>query len=611
MTSDTPARPRRIAGVSAGAAILLTALGLQAGCTAAGSESEYFGKVEPPDGQELRYVTGSEPESLDPQVGTGQPEARIYVALFEGLTDYDPKTGDVAPGLATHWDAADGNTVFTFHLREAYWSDGRPITADDFVYTMRRGLSPAFAADNAYMAYGILYAQGFNGGGSFARRADGSFVMDPANLAVRLVVPSDPEERKAAVTPPLEAALKGTTPVPVRAEDVGVEAVDARTVRIRAAQPLPYMPGLVAHQFFRAVPRQSIEKHGDEWTRPGNLVSSGPFLLDTWRPYDRIILTRNPKYWDAKTQRLERITMYAIQDAVTMLNLYKAGELDATYNKTVPAAWYDVISPLKDYMNAPESAVEYYQFNVTHPPMNDVRVRRAFNLAVNKEALARLKRSAKPLTGFTPDGIFPGYPHPKGEPFDVARAKALLAEAGFRDASGQYDPSTFPQSTIEVLYNTADSNRITAEFVQAQWRQNLGITVRLRNMEFRTFLGARTRREYKGIARAGWVGDYMDPVTFLDLFSTPDGNNGTGWFVPEYATMLWDANREPDQARRYAMLAKAEAYLLEAQPFIPLLTSGTNWLKKPYVKGMYANPITIHPWKYVYIEHDRSKWADN
>lgn len=591
------------------ALLLLLATCAASACTAAASGGSYFGKVEPPEGQVLRYVTGGEPESLDPQVGTGQPEARIYVALFEGLTDYDPETSEVAPGLAERWEAADNNTVFTFHLREARWSDGRPIVADDFVYSLRRGLSPEFAADNAYMAFGILYAQGYNGSGSFARKPDGSYVMDPDNPSVRFVVPSDPEERKQAVTPALEKALGGTQAVPVRAEDIGIEAMDDHTVRIRTALPVPYLPGLMAHQFFRAVPRQAIERYGDSWTQPGNIVVSGPFLLDTWKPYDRIVVVKNPKYWDAQRTRLERITFYAIQDQTTMLNLYKAGEVDAIYNHTVPASWYDYISPLKDYQNKPEAAVEYYQFNVTHPPMNDIRVRKAFNLAVDKVALARLKRSAKALTGFVPEGIFPGYPYPQGDQFDVARAKALLAEAGFRDAQGTYDPSTFPRG-IEVLYNTVESNRITAEFMQAQWRQNLGITIQLRNMEFRTFIGVRNRREYKGIARAGWVGDYMDPVTFLDLFSTPDGNNGTGWFTPEYAKMLADANRITDPAKRYELLARAERYLIDAQPFIPLYTTGTNWMKKPYVQGMYANPTTIHPWKYVYIEHDPARWED-
>jgi len=593
--------------------LLLATCGLAPACSTASSSSMYFGAIDPPPGQIMRYITGGEPESLDPQVGTGQPEARIYVALFDGLTDYDAKTGDVVPGLAERWEALDENTTFVFHLRDARWSDGTPITAGDFVYSLRRGLAPALAARNAYMAFEIRYAEGYNAGSSFARnRRTGAFVTWPGKApGVRLVVPSDPGDREALLeqTPGLRAALAGTEAVPVRAEDVGIEAIDARTVRIRTMQPLPYVPGLMAHQFFRVVPRQSIERYGDNgWTKPGHLISSGAFLLETWKPYDRIVVVRNPKYWDAATVRLDRLTFYAIEDQTTELNLYKAGEVDALPNHTVPAAWYDRIKGLRDYMNQPELATEYYQFNVLKPPMNDVRVRKAFNAAVDKRALAALKRSAKVLTGFVPHGLFEGYPYPEGDPFDIERAKSLLAEAGYRDAAGRFDAGRFPSDSVEVLYNTSESNKVVAEFMQAQWRQNLGITVPLRNMEFRTFVKVRNQREYRGIARAGWVGDYLDPITFLDLFSTPEGNNGTGWFIPEYAQMLKDANREPDRERRFALLARAEKYLLEAQPVLPLLTQGTNWLKKPYVQGMYANPVTIHPWKYVYIEHDPARW---
>jgi ABC-type oligopeptide transport system substrate-binding subunit len=591
----------------AGAALALAGLALAA-CGIGTGTSEYFGQVEPPEGQTLRYVSGGEPESLDPQIGTGQPESRIYAALFEGLTDYHPETGEVVPGLAERWDVSDGNTTFVFHLRPARWSDGTPITAHDFVYTIRRGLSPALAARNAYLAYDILNAQAYNEGALFVRDpASGSLVTRP-DTSAPLTVSADEEERADAAGPELRGLLRGKELIPVRAEDVGVEALDERTVRVRTRTSVPYLPALMAHQYFRPVPRQAIEVHGDAWTKPGNLVASSAFTLESWRPYDRIVVVRNPQYWDAGRVALDRITFYALEEQTTMMNLYKAGELDATYNHTVPIAWNESVRGFRDYMNAPEAANEYYQFNLTHPPMDDVRVRRAFNLAVDKEAFARFKRTARALTAFVPEGVFPGYPSPRGEAFDVEAARALLAEAGYRDGSGRYDPSRFPADRVELAYNTSENNRQSAEFMQAQWRQNLGITVPLRNMEFRTFLGVRNRREYRGIARAGWVGDYMDPYTFLDIFSTPDGNNGTGWFEPAYLEMLRDANREPEQARRYEMLARAEAYLLEAQPVLPLLTQETNWLKKPYVKGMYANPITIHPWKYVYIEHDRSRW---
>lgn len=592
--------------------VIAVAVATTAACSTTASDSLYFGSIEPPEGQHLRYITGGEPESLDPQIGTGQPEARIYMALFEGLTDYDAKTGDVAPGLAERWEALEQNTTFIFHLRRAKWSDGSPVTADDFVYTFRRGLAPELAARNAYMAYELRYAEGFNEGGSFARnRNTGEFVMWPGKAAgVRFVVPPDKQklEERVALTPDVRQQLTGAELVPVRAEDIGIEAVDDYTVRITTMQPLPYLPGLMAHQFFRPVPRRAIEQYGDNWTRPGHLISNGPFLLESWKPYDRIVMVRNPDYWDAAITRLDRLTFYSVEDTVTRMNLYKAGEVDAVLNHAVPTAWYEQVRHLRDYQNSPESAIEYYGFNVTQAPMNDVRVRKAFNAAVDKDALARLKRSAKVLTGFVPEGIFPNYPYQKGDVFDVARAKKLLVDAGYKDANGQYDPARFPSDQVELLYNISENNRMTSEFLQAQWRQNLGITIRLRNMEFRTFLEERNSLQFRGLARSGWVGDYMDPVTFLDLFSTREGNNGTGWFEPRYAQMLKDANRESDPVQRYAILARAESYLLEMQPVMPLFTTGTSWLKKPYVLGMYANPVTLHPWKYVYIEHDQSKW---
>jgi oligopeptide transport system substrate-binding protein len=259
-------------------------------------------------------------------------------------------------------------------------------------------------------------------------------------------------------------------------------------------------------------------------------------------------------------------------------------------------------------MDAPEVAIDYYQINTTKYPMNDKRVRKAFNMAIDKVALANWRRIVKPLTAFTPEGIFPGYPQPKGDSFDPEKARKLLAEAGFKDGSGNYDASKFPVDQVDITYNTQESNKTVAEYVQAQWKQNLGITVPLKNMEWKTFLNMRSKVEYNGFARSGWVGDYMDPFTFLNLFYTNAGDNGTGWWDPEYVKMLDKANLELDHQKRYELLAKAEAYLIDAQPVIPFYTSATNWVKKPYVKGMFPNPQTLIPWKFVYIERDQSKW---
>lgn len=534
-------------------------LSLATACGTRAANTPYFGKTVPPAGQVMRYISGSEPESLDPQVSSGQPEARLYVALYDGLTEYHPETGEPIPSLAERWEPNGDNSEFTFHLREAHWSNGDPITAHDFVYSLRRGLSPTLASRIAYLAYYIRGAQAYNEGQG-------------------------------------------------KAEDLGVEAIDDRTLKFHLTAPVPFFPGLVAHQFFRPVPRKAIEAHGQAWTQPGNIITSGAFRLQTWNPYDRLIVVRNPDYWDAASVRLEQITFYPLEDSTTMMNLYKAGEVDAVYNHVVPAAWVDHMRTTKDYMDKPEAAVDYYQLNITKPPMNDIRVRKAFNMSIDKAGLAAYQRTIKPLTAFSPEGIFTGYPQPSGDPFDVRRARTLLADAGYRDASGAYDPAAFPVAEVELIYNTTERNRQIAEFVQAQWKQNLGLTVPLKNMEWKTFLDYRAKLQYKGVARSGWVGDYMDPYTFLDLFTTKTGDNGTGWYDQTYVDTLRAANRETDQVRRYALMAKAEQMLIDAQPIIPLATSSTNWAKKPYVKGMYANPVTIHAWKFVYIEHDPAKW---
>ncbi len=641
------------------ALLLLTLLTLAAtSCTSKTSASAtYFGKNEPPAGQVLRYITGSEPESLDPQISTGQPETRIYMAIFEGLVEYDPRTLEPIPAIAESWSANQDSSEFTFHLRKnARWSNSDPITAQDFVYSIRRGLAPATASRSANFAFYIKNAEAFNSGGAFVRdRETGKFLLakdvappptttekagetapvkdahinpahdkqtsanataspaPPTHEPLRLVVPVDEKsrEKKFKASPELRAAVEGKELVPVKVEDVGVEAVDDETLRITLAQTAPFFISILPHPFFRAVPRQAIERWGNAaWTQPGHIVTSGAFKLESWQPYNEIVFVKNPFYWDAANVRLERMMFYPSEDNTTTMNLYKSGEVDAVPNHSVPAAWMDKIRPLKDYMDKPEAGIEYYLINVTKPPMNDVRVRKAFNMAIDKRAAAEWKRIVKPLTAFSPEGIFNNYPQPKGDDFNPERAKQLLAEAGYRDASGKFDPSKFPISDVELNYNAHDSVRVVAEFMQAQWKQNLGLTVPLKAMENKAYNSYRANVEYKGFARGGYSGDYMDPFTFLSLFYTANGDNGTGWYDPKYAAMLDEANQTLDSQKRFALLAKAEAFMLDAQPVIPIWTSATNWMKKPYVKGMYANPGTLHAWKFVYIEHDPAKWDE-
>jgi oligopeptide transport system substrate-binding protein len=643
------------------AAFVLAAALLAAGCTTQASNSEFFGKIDPPQGQVMRYITGSEPESLDPQMSSGQPEARIDMALYDGLAEYHPKTMEPIPSIAERWVTNEDASEFVFYLRhDAKFSDGSPIKAQDFVYTIRRGFGPELASRLAYLGYDIKYAEAFNSAQSFVRDpATGRFLLaseaapaeakgdnaappPPATQAGgdeeyrkrlamkgedaapdtdfhrfihspgRLTVPSDEKGRQKAfkANPKLEALVAGKEFVPVKAEDIGVEAVDDYTLRITMRQPTPYFLGLVPHQFFRVIPQKVVEKYGVNWTKPENWVGSGPFKLKEHKPYNQLVVVRNPYFWDAANVHLDTLIFYPVEDNTTIMNLYKAGEVDATFNHTVPAAWLKSgVRYKKDYMDAPENAAAYWQINTTKPPLDDKRVRKALNMAIDRDALADYRVVSKANNTFVPQGILHGYPLIQGFQLDVAGAKRLMVEAGYKDAAGNYDPKKFPANQIEVTYNTNESNRQIAEFIQAQWKQNLGITIPLHNMEFKSFMEMRSKLQFKGMAGgAGWVGDYMDPYTYLGLFTTDGGDNGTGWFDPKFVQMLNDANREPDQSKRYEMLAKAESYLLDAAPVIPLLKPATSWMKKPYVKGMYPNPGTLHAWKYVYIEHDQAKW---
>jgi len=638
--------------------ICVLAAMLQSGCTTEVT-TRYFGLTSPPKDNIMRYVTGGEPESLDPPVSNSQPDSRIYIALFDGLVEYDPKTMEPIPALAENWDISKDGTEYLFHLRKnGRFSNGDPITANDFVYTLRRGFSPELASRNAYLGYYIKYSEAYTSGMSFVKGADGQFLLkrdfaeNGATVPIsehdtlggdsefhrfldspeRLYVPSDEKARNKMLdaNPKLKAAIAGKELVPVKPEDIGVEAVDDYTLRIKLYQPAPYFLGVLCHQFFRVIPPKVVEQYGMDWSRAEHIVTSGAFKVAEHRPYDVLRVDRNPYYWDAANVHLDGIEFYPLDESTTMMNLYKAGRVDALYNHTVPAAWWEIIRQYKDeYLLQPEVATEFYVINVKRPPMDKVKVRQAFALAVDRDALALFRKTIKPLVDMTPEGIFPKYEEArkkvyteelakigstlekwKARKFDGDEARKLMTEAGFpvvKSGDGWSCPS-FPIDQVQITYNTAESNKAVAEFVQAQWKQNLGITITLQNMEFRTFLPLMNKVEYNGFARRGWVGDYMDPYTFLSLYYSQGNEGGTGWWDPKFDKMLDDANNTTDEMERYEKLARAEFYISQQQIIIPLATNGTSWMKKPYVKGMYPNPGTQTPWKFVYIEQDPAKW---
>lgn len=647
--------------------ILLTLIVLcsfSAGCLTSAS-GRYFGETDLPKENVMRYISGGEIESLDPPVTNSQSDARILIALFDGLVEYHPITMDPIPGIAESWETSSDGTQYLFHLRKnAKFSNGDPITAEDFLYSLRRGFSPALASRNAYLGYYIKYSEAYNSDRSFVKDASGHFLLKadlaekhdtdpktaspapaPENFGAntefnrfingpeRLSVPSDKKERDAllAKNPKLNAAVQGKEFVPIKAEDIGVEAIDDYTLRLTLYQPAPFFLRLLAHQFFRVVPRKVIEKYGDQWTRTENIVTSGAFKLAVHRPYDVLKVVRDPNNWDAANVKLDGIEFYPLDEATTMMNLYKAGDVDALYNHTVPAAWFDEIEQYTaEYSLQPEVADEFYVINVKKPPMDKPKVRQAFSLAIDRGSLAKFRKTLTPLINMTPEGVFPKYEKIRdkvyadelkkqgssleqwnAQIFEPEKARKLLNEAGFAvTPSGDgYACPSFPVDEVSITYNTAESNKAVAEFLQAQWKQNLGITVPLKNMEFRTFLPLLNKVDYLGFGRRGWVGDYMDPYTFLSLYYSENNESATGWWDPKYDKMLDDANNTVDPEKRFEILAKAELYVMQQQIIIPLGTSTTSWMKKPYVKGMYPNPGTLFPWKFVYIERDPSKWT--
>ncbi len=635
------------------AAFLLISSFLAACSSSAGSR--YFGKTVPPSENIVRYVTGSEPETLDPQLPDGQPEARIFMALYDGLVEYGPKDQQPIPAIAKSWETNPTLDEFIFHLRNnAKWSDGKPITANDFVYSMRRGFAPDTISRTAVTLGGVIkYAEDFNSEKLFVKKGD-KFLLEsdlsgdsekPAAAfgpetefhkvihATRVTVDADEKKRAKQLDadPKLKAALEGAELVPVKAEDIGVEAVDDYTVRMTLRQSTPYFVGMLAHQYFRFVPQHVIEKYGKDWTRPEHIVTCGAFRLKEHLPYNRLVVEKDPNYWDAANVHLDRVEFYPLEENATIMNLYKAGSVDAFLNHTVLTSWIDSVRVYKDeYMNFPEAATAYYSMNINKPPFDNIKVRRAFLLGLDREALSNFRKVTQPLYGKVPTGIYPAYDKAVAKiseqmraekgvapdawasryKFNAAEGRKLLTEAGFpvQGSEGNWSCPNFPTDRISITFNTNENNKSIAEFIQAQWKQNLGVTIPLKTMEFKTFLPFFKSLQYEGFAQFLWSGDYMDPYTFLGLQYGEGNEGGSGFHDAKYDKMLDDANAELDPEKRLEMMARAESLLMEQLPMIPLTVNATNWMKKPYVKGMYPNPGTLIPWKFVYIERDQAKW---
>ena len=376
---------------------------------------------------------------------------------------------------------------------------------------------------------------------------------------------------------------------------LGLTVVDDHTLDVRLSGVAPFFLQLTSHTTTRIANQTAWETHGARWPRPENIVTSGPFRLVEHVVRDRFELVKNETWWGADDLYFDAVTAYSIDNLHTSANLYRAGYTDLVVANDIPAEFLPILREKDDFHVSPALSVYVYRINTTKPPFDDPRVRRALAMSINKDDVVTvLKAGQIPAQSLVPPGL-PGYPAVEGPAYDPDGARRLLAEAGYPGGQG------FPKARI--LYNTLESHKLVAAIVQDNWARELGIEVELTNSEWKTYLKTVNNLDYD-IARGGWIGDYLDPLTFLDLWIEGGGNNNTGWSSPEYEALLAEAGVEPDPARRLELLAQSEQILNDEMPFIPIYWYVWTELTQPDVKGSVPNLLDQHPIRYMSIERD-------
>ncbi|HEX2677593.1 MAG TPA: ABC transporter substrate-binding protein [Polyangiales bacterium] len=581
----------------------------------------YFGTTEPKHGpEEIWSNLSSEPEYIDPGKCADSPGGEVIDNLFSGLLQSHPATLEPMPDIAERWDVSEGGRRYTFHLRDSAWSDGVPLTAADFEYAWRRVLDPATGSKYATYLYPLRYAEQFN---SRAVLVTGPGAGDEATLRAKITPPvaemasirlapelggafvviggeeGERAQRRERVVSALNAA--GLSARLTDATLVGVHAADPHTLVVDLEDPVPYFLSMIAYHTTRPVPRHVIERlakagqNTDLWTRPENIVSNGPYVLGESKFRQYMTLVKNPRYWDAAHVRTPKIRLSLIESYNTALNMYEAGELDLIgSNTSLPAEFMDRLQHYKDFQRAPSMITYLYWLNVKEPPLDDPRVRRALSMAVDRKSLVdHVTRAGQTASAdLVPDGLG-GYTGPHTPIYEPDKARALLAEAG-------YGPS-HPLPRVTITYNTSEGHKQIAEAVQQMWRKTLGIEVEIENQEWKVFLKNLESTNFQ-VARMGWVGDYPDPYTFLELVRTGNGNNHSNWSYPPYDDLLRRANATQEPAARFALLKQAEQLVVEQVPVIPMYVYTRSEVTKPYLRGHVINYQTLSFYKYAFID---------
>ncbi|WP_422136111.1 ABC transporter substrate-binding protein [Endozoicomonas sp. ALD040] len=483
--------------------------------------------------QELVRGNGFEPASIDPQKVEGVPGSNITKDLFEGLVTQDAE-GNTIPGQAESWTVSKDNKVFTFKIRDtAKWSNGDPVTAGDFVFAFQRAVDPETASRYAW------------------------FMEIPTIVNASAIV-------------------KGEKP----ADSLGVKAIDDKTFQVTLEQPVPYFVKMLAHQTTFPVPQKVVEMLGDSWTRPGSMVSNGAYKLADWRVNEKIVLERNNNYWNNNETVINKVTYLPLQNTPE-LNRYKAGEMDMTY--VIPIEHFKSLKKQapSEVKVTPYLGTYYYSFNTERKPFDDARVRKALSYAIDRDAITQYVKGQgeKSAYTFTPDTIS-GFVPPTTEYSKMAQAernaeaKRLMTEAGY----GPNKPLE-----LEILYNTDEAHKKIAIAIAQMWKP-LGVKTTLVNQEWKTFLDSRNDGKFE-VARGGWIGDYNEASTMLDLNTSTHGQNDSRFVNEMYDKLMAESRVVTSDEERSHLYTEAEKVLADEMPVAPIYQYVTSRLVKPYVGG--------------------------
>jgi len=531
-------------------------------------------RLEPAD---FTFNNFTEVSTLDPATVTGVPEGRVMYAIFEGLVVKHPRTLEPIPGVAESWEVSPDGLTTTFRLRDdALWTNGDPVVAGDFVFSFERLLNPRTAAQYAYQ---LWYAKG--------ARAYSTEVDEQGR--------------------------------PKHAFDtVGIRAPDPRTLVIELESPTPFFPDLLTFYPLMPVNPRNIrdaqarwpETWEVAWLQPENIVTNGPYRVVSRRVNDRLRLEKFPEYWDAENVAFRTIDVVCTEHYTTSLNLYLTGAVG--WIDKIPVNLIPRLLPREDFNPEPYLGSYFYRVNVTRPPFDDARLRRALALTIDRRAIVEkiTKAGQEPCWTLVPPGM-PGYqpvkmrcrtaqvpPEGYDAAFeeDCAEARAILAELS-------YGPGGKALPTIELHYNTSEAHRAIAEVVADSWQKNLGLSAKLLNQEWKVYLDTQSGLTYD-VSRSAWIGDYVDPNTFLDLFVTGGENNKTGWGNPRYDDLIRRAARELDETQRLALLAEAETILMDEVPILPIYYYVSQNIVAPRLGGFYENLQDDHLPKFWYWMSD-------